>query len=168
MAQQDIDEAYAVTDDGRVWSNKTNKWLRYGTSSNGYRNVRLHGKVHSIHRLVAKAFCSNPDCKPYVNHIDGNKTNNNADNLEWVTASENSRHAVENGLQVPSEKQKQVASAQAFKMGMANRNITMDEARQIRTRRNNGEMLKSLANEYGVSLAVASNIVRNISYKEAV
>lgn len=53
--------------------------------SGKYKNVRLH-------RLVAKAFISNPKNKPCVNHIDGNKANNNINNLEWCTCSENEIH----------------------------------------------------------------------------
>lgn len=63
----------------------------------GYASVFLYKncvpKQSDVHRLVAKAFIPNPDNKPQVNHIDGNKLNNALDNLEWVTASENQKHS---------------------------------------------------------------------------
>lgn len=68
----------------------------------GYFRVRftVNGvrKTKKVHRLVALAFLPNPEDKPEVNHKDGNKQNNCADNLEWVTPSENSLHAYQNGL----------------------------------------------------------------------
>lgn len=55
-------------------------------------------KNQFIHRLIAKAFIPNPESKPQVNHIDGNKQNNSISNLEWATSKENSQHAVDTGL----------------------------------------------------------------------
>lgn len=63
----------------------------------GYYQVTLSKEAKSrtfrVHRLVALAFIPNPDNKPYINHIDGNKKNNRIENLEWCTASENNWHA---------------------------------------------------------------------------
>lgn len=62
------------------------------------------GTSFYIHRLVATSFVPNPHSKPEVNHIDGNRQNNNKCNLEWVTSSENSFHAVQTALRVYTNK----------------------------------------------------------------
>lgn len=76
----------------------------------GYMRVRIKGRHYKIHRLVAETFIPNPENKREVNHKDGNKLNNRADNLEWATRSENQKHAYKVGLQKPSKKQKQAVS----------------------------------------------------------
>jgi hypothetical protein len=72
-------------------------------TKDGYRESTLvkdnNPKCVRTHRLVAAAFCENPHNKNEVNHIDGNKLNNRADNLEWCTSSENQKHAYKIGLQ---------------------------------------------------------------------
>ncbi|CAG8646567.1 10968_t:CDS:2, partial [Diversispora eburnea] len=62
-----------------------------------YRKIARKG--YFVHRLVALTFCPKEEGKEYVNHIDGNPTNNKVSNLEWYTQKENAQHAVRLGLQ---------------------------------------------------------------------
>ncbi len=88
-----------VVNRGRYSVSWPEKILKPRPHSGGYLRVQLGGsKDYYIHRLVAEAFLDNPNNLPEVNHIDGVKSNNNVDNLEWVTPSENSRHAYDVGL----------------------------------------------------------------------
>lgn len=80
--------------------------LKIGKHHTGYQIVVLakdkQRKTKLVHVLVASAFIPNPEHKPCVNHIDGDKTHNEVLNLEWVTRSENTRHAIKTGLRADS------------------------------------------------------------------
>ena len=86
---------YAVTSCGKVYSYKNKKFLKPRKGSNGYFQVNLckDGKMkqYLIHRLVAEAYIPNPDNLPQVDHIDGNKTHNYLNNLQWITNRDNCR-----------------------------------------------------------------------------
>lgn len=93
---------YSISNTGKVRNDVTEKELKPG-KSDGYLVVALalgKGKVarKRVHRLVAEAFIPNLENKPLVNHKDGNRANPNVENLEWVTYSENTQHAVDTGL----------------------------------------------------------------------
>lgn len=94
---------YLVTRRGEVFSKFTKRMLLNSLSkSTGYYvvNVIVHGKRRPeyVHRLVAKAYLPNPKGLPEVNHKDGNRLNNDVDNLEWVTAEDNLKHSIANKL----------------------------------------------------------------------
>lgn len=97
-------EKYQISSYGRVRSFKNNKEsiLKPLIKCSGYVGLQFYqNKKHYnvyVHQLVANAFITNPENKPEVNHIDGNKLNNNLTNLQWVTAKENIQHAWDTGL----------------------------------------------------------------------
>jgi hypothetical protein len=97
---------YSVSIDGKIYSYLTNRIIK-PTLNNGYMKLRLAKKIEgeetvylsvAIHIMVAMTFIPNTDSKPYVNHINGNKIDNNMTNLEWVTNIENVLHAMDTGL----------------------------------------------------------------------
>lgn len=94
-------DGYDVTEDG-VCINTETGHIKKPFISRGYKKVKLwkNGKSKNmlIHRMVALKYIPNPDNKPQVNHIDGNKLNNNVSNLEWCTREENMQHAYKHNL----------------------------------------------------------------------
>ena len=119
--------------------------------SNGYLGVTLRKmnktRTTSLHRLIAEAFIPNPENKPQVNHIDGNKLNNCIENLEWATASENTIHAIQNGL-LGIKYGEQTSGAK----------LTEKEVLEIRAI---GRSLKQkeIAEKYGVTTSAISGIL---------
>ena len=132
-----------VTRDGVTTPMKLNLRDRY------YQIVlyrRGHGKVtYYVHRLIAQVFVANPDNLPYVNHKDGNRLNNRADNLEWCTALENHWHALDHGI--------------GGLRGIPLRRVTDSDISVIRSKMAAGShTLRELAAEYGVSTTFMSRV----------
>lgn len=93
---------YQVSNLGRIKNKKTKKIRKNRISKCGYYQIKLNNngkyKMFLVHRLVALMFIPNSNNLPEVNHIDGNKLNNNANNLEWCDRSYNTKHAYNNNL----------------------------------------------------------------------
>lgn len=150
-------DRYEVSDYGNVRSKdmfmnnmhggqtlKRGRILKPFYSGKKYQTVRLcwDGKhpCARIHRLVAFAFVKNLQSKPHVNHIDGNKQNNKASNLEWCTNQENQIHAIKNGLSKIKKGQDSHRSK-----------LTEIQAKDVLIRTSRNETLVSIAKMYGVT-----------------
>ena len=113
-----FENEYLVSNLGRVKNSRTGKIL-HPWISNGYAIVGLHGVYYRVHRLVAQAFCPNITGGEVVNHIDGNKLNNNSFNLEWVSQKENVRHyyeEIKGQRRKPDPRRKRVLSVKSGKV----------------------------------------------------
>lgn len=103
---------YMVSSFGNIKSYKYGRETirKHGKDRDGYSIVSLwknnKGKTFKVHRLVAEAFIPNPFGKPEVNHINGDKSDNRVENLEWCTRSENELHAYKNSLKEAQAKGK--------------------------------------------------------------
>lgn len=152
---------YCISPDGSVTSFKYNKAriLKTRVNKNGYLYVNLckDGKYHSvcIHRLVAKHFLEEYTDDLQVNHIDGNKRNNNVSNLEMVSASENLKHAVRLGLLVNPVGEDHPCSK-----------ITKDQVLEIREKyQPHIVTMTMLAEEYDISKDEVKNILYRKNWK---
>jgi hypothetical protein len=113
-----IIEDYVVYEDGRVYSNKSNKFLKHQkkTYPSVYLYLKDRLKIYFVHRLIGENFIPNPLNKPYINHIDANRNNFSIDNLEWVTHSENMQHCWDNGFHKMTMPVKKVICTQTGKI----------------------------------------------------
>jgi len=150
---------YLVSSAGRVWSRRRygGKLLNAHPNHDGYLKVSLGDKKFLVHRLVAVAFIGRaPEGKPTVNHKDGVKTNNDPANLEWASRKDQARHRDHLGLRAPD-------FAQGAKNGKAR--LTEGDVLSIRKRHSEGEPIKDLANEFGVSYQTGTDICARRTWK---
>ncbi len=139
---------YYISDTGHIYSEFSGRFLSPSKNPAGYMIACLckYGKPRGfqVHRLVAKAFIDNPKSKPQVNHIDGCKDNNHADNLEWVTAKINSSH-FKKGFDP--------------KRGMRKRRLTDEEINEVKILYANGMIQRKIGEKYGVGQKYISRVL---------
>ena len=148
---------YKISRYSKVINKLSNKKIKPHLDKYGYLRINLYNnginkKVY-IHRLVALTFIPNPDNKPQVNHIDGNKQNNNISNLEWCTISENAKHAFKIGLRKPNN----IIPPSA--------KLNYKIANDIRLSYSNGVKVKTLSEKHNVSIHTIYKLLSNNSWK---
>lgn len=149
-----------IVTNGKLNGNLTiNEKLLKMDLSAAYPRVTLskEGKTYrfSVHRLVAQAFIPNPDNKPMVNHKNGNKLDACVENLEWVTASENCKHALDTQLATPVKGENHGCAI-----------LTEKQVLEMRQLYDETEMThQQIANLFGVDRRSASEVISSVSWK---
>jgi len=133
------------------------KVLSCSPNSQGYKHFRAFvdgkKKVLKAHRCVALEFIPNPENKPFVNHKDGNKSNNQISNLEWATASENQKHAYKTGLK-----------SQPKGCKHANSKLTKFDVNEIKRLLKEGVSQQAISEKFDIHQSGVSKIKRNKAY----
>lgn len=104
---ESLDDRYEISDQGRIRNAVTKRILRTYINDRGYTTYNARPTV-KIHRLVAEAFIPNPQDKPCVDHINGNRQDNRVENLRWCTVKENNNNPIYIGRQMKSQDSKPV------------------------------------------------------------
>jgi len=146
--KQVLDSTYYISPCGQVYNSKRSAFIKPGlkgkylvfTMSQGtYINGQCpKNRKQKIHRLVAGAFVPNPENKPFVNHIDGNTSNNHYTNLEWVTSFENTSHHL---ALVRRKYNKRTLSSM----------LTETQIKEVFSLRDMGVSIKEIARIYGLN-----------------
>lgn len=147
---KDYEAKYEIHHNGKVWNKGKHSFKKLSKNPNGYLKTLLavngNRKQALIHQLVATHFIANPYNYKQVNHIDGDKTNNHVNNLEWVSNSENIQHSLECGL----------------RSGF----MSIDDKRIFIGRVLNGEAVSEIASEIGRHPVSLSKMLRTQAIRD--
>ena len=166
MKEVNLGKLYTVYSDGKVFGHRYKKFLKKRIGRGGYYQVHLQhfGGGQYLHRLLAKLFIPNPENKPQVNHIDGNKLNNSLDNLEWVTCKENINHATKIGL----SRKRKTGEWKSPRKGNShhNRRISEEIVKEAKELYATGKYsYRELGEKYGVHLSTIAYAINGTWWK---
>ena len=148
---------YEISDEGEIRNAHTGRIIKQYVGKDGYLRTQIAGKTRLVHRLVALTFVPSDVGKDFVNHKDGNKQNNTADNLEWCTRSENMKHDYSHGLK----------SSAGEKNGRCK--LSKDDVVYIRTHyvpKDDTYGATTLSKRFGVAPQTICAVVSNQNWKE--
>ena len=161
---------YLISNKGRIKILSTLEDKKVFVKDDGYVATTLGDGKQSykyVHRLVAEAFIKNKHDKPQVNHINGIKGDNRAENLEWVTPAENIRHAIYTGLLKYKKKEKKIKNSK-YSLGeeVNGSKLTPEEVIEIRVLWELREFKQvELAEKFGVGNSTINDIIRRKQWK---
>lgn len=158
----DYSEWLEISNLGRIMNPKTRKIRKQNITKTGYyfvsfsRGSRKHRTTIKVHKAIAEVFIPNKLNYPIINHKDGNKLNNMIENLEWCTYSQNTNHAIKNGLIKPLSKEKS-----------PNSKLKMEDVIFIRENykaRDFNFGARALGRKYGVEKSTVTSIVHGLTW----
>lgn len=156
-----LDGAYNVSNYGRIYSIPYKKIMKSRIDKYGYEVInlkKLKSSPMTVHRIIANLFIPNPQNKPQVNHINGIKTDNRVENLEWVTAKENIDHSIKIGLKGNTNGQKR-----SYKVKQPLRRKPINQYNLKGNLLANFESQTEASEKLGINIVYISRVCRRVS-----
>ena len=164
---ESLNNRYEISNKGNIRNAETGKILKQFLSKFGYKILTVRPEMYvqknvRIHQLVAEAFLGEKPEGYVINHKDGDKTNNNVENLEYVTPSQNNQHALDMGLRKPPDMSKYALRGEKHPYAT----ITENDVRMIlELHEKTGFGCRRLAKLTGISYGVIDGILMGKTWK---